>query len=73
MQYRRGGLHMKNATIKFLLPNAFPIRGADGYASNRESCFAQLRPNAGRMSEKTEVTTRISVENWPLERCCKLS
>ena len=21
----RGGLHMKNATIKFLLPNAFPI------------------------------------------------
>ena len=23
--YNRGGLHMKNATIKFLLPNAFPI------------------------------------------------
>ena len=23
--YNGGGLHMKNATIKFLLPNAFPI------------------------------------------------
>ena len=27
------------------------VRGTDGYASNRESYFAQLRPNAGRMSE----------------------
>ena len=27
----RGGLHMKNATIKFLLPNAFPISKTGSY------------------------------------------
>ena len=26
-----GGLHMKNATIKFLLPNAFPISKTGSY------------------------------------------
>ena len=47
------------------------LRGADGYASNRESCFAQLRPNAGRMSENGGHHANQR-RKLALERCCQL-
>ena len=47
------------------------LRGTDGYASNRESCFAQLRPNAGRMSENGGHHANQR-RKLALERCCQL-
>ena len=40
-------------------------------ASNRESCFAQLRPNAGRMS-KNGGHHANQRRKLALERCCQL-
>ena len=50
---------------RYLVTLDLGVRGADGYASSRESCFAQLRPNAGRMSENGGHHANQRRKNWP--------